>query len=238
MIPVNNMYNFFDDLPAPLRAALDEVSLFREAEQGETLVRAGRLGVQLYQLVEGEVKYCSWNTQGRETVAAHMKRGDWIGLTEIYTGLPAMSDVVALTKVKLRVIQHRDFEALVERHPILARCLLRLFGLRFSAMYHQAQDRYDLSLKERLLKTLYMLAFSHGKTLRHQQEILIEMSQEELSKLIVAARQNLNKLLKELEREGLLRVNYGSITLLGLHHLAERYGYLLDTPQPAPSYST
>jgi len=48
------------------------------------------------------------------------------------------------------------------------------------------------------------------------------MPQEELSQRLAAARQTLNRQLKSLEREGLIRVNYGSITVLGLHRLAER----------------
>ena len=222
MIPINNMYDFFGDLPPELHAAFDEVSQYREADAGETLLRAGNVCTQLYQLRAGKVEYRSTDAQGNEMVAATMAKYDWIGLPELYSGMPAMADVIAITPLRLRVVQHRDFEALVERHPLVARRLLRLFSLRYTAMYHQARDRHALPLKARLLKTLYMLAVSHGKTMRQQQEILIEMPQEELSRLLAAARQNLNRQLKALERDGLIRVNYGSITVLGMQRLAER----------------
>ena len=97
-------------------------------------------------------------------------------------------------------------------------------------------DRSILSLKERVLKTLYMLSFSHGKTAANSSDILIELSQEELSKLLVASRQNLNKVLKELEREGLLKISYGSVCLHGLEPIRQHYGYLVNVGQPAPVY--
>lgn len=145
-----------------------------------------------------------------------MKSGDWIGLSELFTALPAMSDVIALSPVRLRTIRQRDFEALMNRHPAIARQLLRLLSLRFSVMYYLDIDRNALTLKERLLKTLYVLSFSHGKRINDSQNIVIEMSQDDLNKVLVASRQNLNKVRKELEREGLLKVNYGSICLPGL----------------------
>jgi CRP/FNR family cyclic AMP-dependent transcriptional regulator len=222
MVPINHTNNFFDTLSPELRTAFDEISYERTAAAGDALLRSGCQCSQLYQLRAGKVEYRAADARGGDDVTATMTKGDWVGLPEAFSGLPASADVVAITPVELRVIEQREFEALVERHPMLARRLLQLFSVSLSSIYHQARDRNALPLKERLLRTLYMLSFSHGKTLRHQQGILIEMPQEELSQRLAAARQTLNRQLKVLEREGLIRVNYGSITVLGLHRLAER----------------
>lgn len=222
MVPINHTNNFFNELTPALQAAFDEISRDRHADAGEVLLRAGCQCAQLYQLRAGRVEYRMDDGRGGSAVAATMGKGDWIGLPEVFSGLPASADVTALTPVTLRVIQNHDFEALLERHPALSRRLLQLFSVSLSSIYHQARDRNAMPLRDRLLRTLYMLSFSHGKTLRHQQGILIEMPQEELSQRLAAARQTLNRQLKLLEREGLIRVNYGSITVLGLHRLAER----------------
>jgi CRP/FNR family transcriptional regulator, cyclic AMP receptor protein len=222
MVPINHINHFFDELPQELQTAFDDISFERHAAAGEALLRSGCQCSQLYQLREGKVEYRVPDGRGGEAVAASLSKGDWIGLPEAFSGLPATADVIALTQVQMRIIPHRDFDALLDRHPLLARRLLQLFSLGLSASYHQARDRNALPLKDRLLRTLYMLSFSHGKTLRQQQGILIEMPQEELSHRLAAARQTLNRQLKALEREGLIRVNYGSITVLGLHRLAER----------------
>jgi CRP/FNR family cyclic AMP-dependent transcriptional regulator len=222
MVPINHVNNFFDGLSPELHNAFDDIGFERDAAAGEALLRTGCQCSQLYQLRAGKVEYRMTDGRGGDAVAATMTKGDWIGLPEAFSGLPATADVVAVTPVRTRIIPHRDFEALLERHPALARRLLQLFSLSLSAVYHQARDRDALPLKDRLLRTLYMLSFSHGKTSRQQQGILIEMPQEELSQRLAAARQTLNRQLKALEREGLIRVNYGSITVLGLHRLAER----------------
>lgn len=230
------MHNFFDALSPEIRAEIEAVSTFRTLHQGDMILRAGDLSGQVYQLCEGRAKVCSCDVQGRETVAAFMKDGDWFGVSEMFTALPSMSDVVALSPVRVRSIQQRDFDALLDRHPSISRQLLRVLSLRFALMYYLDIDRNALSLKERLLKTLYMLSFSHGRRVDAEHDIVIEMSQEELSKLLVASRQNLNRALKELEREGLLTISYGAINLHGLEQIQGQYGYLVNVAQPAPAY--
>ncbi|MCK9285328.1 MAG: Crp/Fnr family transcriptional regulator [Rhodocyclaceae bacterium] len=236
MIPINNMHNFSDALPPGVQEEIDAISNFRNVPQGGMIFRAGGACTELVQIRAGEAKVSSCNREGREAVAALIRPGDWIGVSEIFSGLPTMSDVLALSPVKLRAIGKRDFEALIDRHPVLARHLLRLLSLRFSAIYYMDVDRSVLTLKERVLKTLYMLSFSHGKTAGDEDGILIALSQAELGKLLAASRQNLNRVLKGLEQERLLTVRYGGVRLHGLEAIRQRYGYLVNVDQPAPVY--
>lgn len=230
------MHNFFDALPPEIREAIDAVSAYKTVAEGEMVLRCGAPTGRLFQVCEGSVMVCVSDHQGRESVAAFLKAGDWIGLSEMFTGLPSMSDVVATAPSRLRTIKQPDFDALLDRFPTLTRELLRVMSLRFALMYYVEVDRNALTLKERVLKTLYMLSFSHGKRSAASTDIVIEMSQEALSKLLGASRQNLNRALKELEREQLLAVGYGAIHLPGLEAIRQHYPYLVDVAQPAPAY--
>lgn len=233
------MHNFSAELPTEVLDAIDNSSTYRTITAGTTIVRSGDICGELYQICSGEARYCSVDAQGRETVAAFVKEGDWIGLSELFTGLPAMSDVEATLNVRLRVIRKPDFDLLIDQHPVIARQLLRLLSLRFSAMYYLNVDRTALTLKERAIKTLYTLSFSHGKHNQNPKDddILIELSQEELGKVLAVSRQNLNRVLKELEREGLLSLSYGAIRLRGLKGIINHYSHLVDVNQPIPVYS-
>ncbi|MBP8155173.1 MAG: Crp/Fnr family transcriptional regulator [Nitrospira sp.] len=238
VIPVNNMHNFLCALPEEIQAEFDRVSTFSDAQPGETLVRAGDFYHHLYQLCKGSVRCSSCDHQGRETIAAFMKDGDWIGLSETFSSLPSAVDVVVLSPLRLRAVKHRDFMALLDRYPAISRHLLRQFSLRFSAMFRSDIDNKGLTMKERLLKTLYLLSVSHGRYSGDELPVHIDISQEELSKLVGAPRQNMNRILKDLEREGLLHIGYGTIRLRGTEDIAERYGYLVNVAQPVPAYLT
>lgn len=233
MTPLHNLHDFVDALPPAVRAEVDAVSAYRSVPAGGRLLRSGTLPKDVFQIQEGRVKYCSWDHRGRETVLTYMTRGDWIGLSEIFTDLPAMWNVEALSPVTVRVISRRQFRGLLDTQPALSRELLRVFALRFSLHRLFGLDHSALSLKERLIKMLYFLSFSHEKEASDSQPIFMKLSQEELGKVVGASRQKLNPALKALEKEQILDVQFGGVTLRSRACIAERYGHLLDPMSPA-----
>lgn len=229
--PIYELHNFFGGLPAEIADEFDAVSSYRNVSRDTVIVRMGDTRRTLHQLVEGQVKYCSYDSRGRETVTATMTAGDWIGLSEVLNGTPAMVDVVATSAARLRTIAKRDFDILLDRHPAISRELLRLFSLRFSVVYRAAQDRYELSLKERLLKMLYVLSFTQDGDETEQRTI--RLTQAELAKMLAASRQSLNRLLRELEREGRVGLGYGAIRLLDRGGLERDFDYLFGLHEAA-----
>lgn len=234
MIPIFDLHNFFDGLPGDVKADFDRVSHYRNVDEGCMLVRTGDKRGTVLQLVEGKVHYFSCDSRGRETLVATMKRGDWIGLSEVFSGTPASADVVTTTKARLRNISKPDFEGLVDRHPIIARQLLRLFTLRFNVIYRAVQDQHELSLRERLLKTLYVLSLGQFCVEEPEGTLSIGISQEELAKILAASRQTLNRILRELEREGVIKLGYRWIRLMDQEQLAATYGHLFGIGELAP----
>ncbi len=196
MIPVFDLHNFCEGLPPEVQQAFDKVSKYRTVDAGTAIVRTGDMRHFVHQLMAGQVIYCSYDSRGRETVTAAMKPGDWIGLSEVFTDAPAMADVMATTPVELRTIARRDFESLLGAHPLIAR---------------------------QLLKLLYLLAYRPGQV---EPDAPIDLSQDELAKMLAASRQTLNRLLKELEQEGLLTLGYRTIRLLARHRIERQYDYL------------
>lgn len=174
------------------------------------------------------MRYSAWDARGRETVLTYMTRGDWAGLSEVFSGLPAQWNVVAQSPLVVRVIRRRDFDQLVDAHPPLAKQLLRLFALRFTLHRLFGFDHSALSLKERVVKMLWFLSFGHDKDADDDAPIVLRLSQEELGKVVGASRQKLNPALKALEREKLLTVQFGSVTLGSRAAVREHYGALLD----------
>lgn len=235
MIPLRDLHNFYDALSPAIRAEIDAVSSFVDMRRGAVICGEGQPSLRLYQIVSGEVKVSSSSHDGREVVLAMIRRGDWISFSEMFSGMPANADIIALTPVRLRVINRSALRKLMTAHPEIAEQILRVMSLRISMLCRLVIDRAALALKERVAKTLYLQAFSHGLSATDER-VLISLSQEELAKLLGTSRQNLNKVLKELEREGLLQLSYGGVCLMGLEPIRRRYGYLVDVDQPAAVY--
>lgn len=227
MQPIGKLHDFVEALPPALRAKLDAASTARTLKPGSRLLRLGVVPTDLFQIVDGRVKYSAWDHRGREVVLTYMTRGDWIGLSEVFTGLPALWNVVAETPLQVRVIRSTDFERLVDAHPALGKQLLRLFALRFSLYRLFGLDHSGLSLKERVIKMLYFLSFGHDKDAGEQQPVRIALSQQALAQVVGASRQKLNPVLKALRAEGLVDTAVGELTLASRAAVVARYGHLL-----------
>lgn len=233
MTPISNLHDFLDALPAAVRANLDAVSSTRSYPVDGRLLRVGVVPQEVFQIQEGRVKYSSWDHNGRETVLTYMSHGDWVGLSEVFTDLPAMWTVAAQSPLKVRVISRRDFSRLIDEHPALSRQLLRVFAFRFSLHRLFGLDHSALTLKERVIKMLYFLSFSHDKEAPGGQPIFMKLSQEELGKVVGASRPKLNQALKALEKDALLDVRFGGVTLRSRNGIEQAYGHLLNvTPSP------
>ena len=233
---LRGLHNFFDTLPAEAQHDLNAVSSERSVARGQVFRRAGERPAAVYQLRSGRVKYSACDAQGRDVVLTFMCPGDWIGLSELFSGLAAAWDVTALAPVQLRVIQRADFELQMARHPAVAAQLLRIFSLRFSLFQVFGLDHSALTLKERVMKTLYLLSFSHDGNVGPGDPILLPISQEELSKVVGSSRQKLNAALKTLAQEGLVEVQFGGLRLPSRRRIVEQYGHLMSLP-PAGSLS-
>ncbi len=226
-MPNSTLHDFLDALPPEARAEIDTISTYRNVRPNGYLIRAGSRFEELYQIQTGCVKYSSLDSAGHEAVLIYMTRDDWVGLSEVFTDLPAHWDVVAQTPVRVRVVPRRKFEALVRKNPDLAMQLLRLFAQRFSVHRLFGLDHSAHSLKERLIKMLYFLSLSYEKESPNTASVMMSLSQDELSKVVGVSRQKLNPALKGLEREGLLQIKLGGLILHSRAQLAERYGNLL-----------
>lgn len=233
MIPLSAPHDFYDTLPERVRSAIDAASRYQDLSKGSMVTRQGEPSDQIHQIVSGEVKVSSTGRDGRETVIALIRSGGWVSLSEIFSGLPGNADVTALTPVRIRSVSRSALLGLMRLHPEIAEELLRVLSQRFSILYHFSVDRSVLSLKERVVKTLYMQAFSHGA---QRGDVMIGLSQEELGKHLATSRQALNRVLKELEREGLIEAAYGGTRLLSLEAIRAQYADLVDVDQPVAVY--
>lgn len=99
------------------------------ADAGRVLLRADRLALEAYLIVEGEVDV----TIDGEVVAT-LGRGDFVGEIGVIDGEPRTADVVARSDVALLAFHAAQLRALVERSHSLRVALLRQVAERVRRM--------------------------------------------------------------------------------------------------------
>jgi CRP-like cAMP-binding protein len=103
------------------------------AEPGTRLLREGFVGNGFYVVVSGEADWLvggqrvdrSATIYGLPPKPVTLRRGSWFGELSVLFGEPAISDVTALTPMRLLVLPGHELEAFLFRYPKVMFALLK-----------------------------------------------------------------------------------------------------------------
>jgi CRP-like cAMP-binding protein len=235
MKTIPHMHDFISLLPAGVQEEIDRLSKPWKLTKGEPIYRQGDESQEIYRLVSGTVRLCSYSSEGKEYIAGEFRAGDCFGEMGLIDGMPRVSHAVAVQDSFLRVLSKADFDALYQRYPEIGRQCLIMLCRRVRHLYGLNAEASGLTLRQRLALTIARLAHSQG--LRDSSgEQFIGISQEELGKMLGVSRQSISKEIKRLQKEEVIDLRYGKIYICSLSLLLEKYEGFMDVSQIAAVY--
>src|SRR5262245_42748410 len=90
-----------------------------QVEKGEVILRADEPGDRLYLIRNGRVRIASKGDAGQEKAIAYLGRGDGVGELALLTGEPQAFSAVADTPCEFLTLTKADFDAILEKHPLV-----------------------------------------------------------------------------------------------------------------------
>ena len=198
-------------------AELDELLAYARIERfraHETVLLKGSPGTGMMAVIKGEIRISGPGADGREVIFNMLGPGDIFGEVALLDGGERSADATAVSDSEVLVIERRNFLPFLDRHPPVATKLLIALCQKLRRTTEQVEDLALLDLPARLAKRLLSLARAHGR--QTAQGLLIEtkLSQGELAKSLATSRESVNKQLARWQRDGILRVVDGAITLV------------------------
>ena len=171
-------------------------------------------------VVTGLVRVGNVSRDGKAISFTGLTAGAWFGEGTILKNEPRGYDVVALRDTQLALMDRATFHWLFENSVAFNRFLVRQLNERLGQFMGLLQHDRMLDATARLARCIASLfnPILYPDVTRH-----LEITQEELGALSGISRQNANQCLKTLEKEGLLRLEYGGVTVVDLAQL-RRYG--------------
>lgn len=185
----------------------------REIEWGETLFGEGTSSRGVWFLREGLVELFIGSGRGRQIVHV-MGPGDVNGDLQIILEAPFAYSARAVEASVAEFASTTSFERLLAEHPGLARRWLAGVAERISNSRRRVVDLLGRGLTVQVARLLRDEAVD-GE---------IHLPQRTVATMLGVQRPSLNKILKDLEKRGLISVGYGRITVLepaGLATLAD-----------------
>jgi CRP/FNR family transcriptional regulator, cyclic AMP receptor protein len=195
-------------LPQDVAEAFVAASHPRTVSDGHMIYQQGDIGTEMYRIVSGLVRLSFLHPDGRELVFNTFEPGDCFGMIALIDGEPLLHTAEAHGQVRLQVVSSAAFAALRSKHRALDEAMLRLVSRLMRALSTYVLDATLNDLPTGLARRLLEVA-RPGDDL----QAVIHLSQAELARLFGVSRQTINKLLKQFEDEGLVRLIYGSVIL-------------------------
>jgi len=204
---------------AELRQVESEL-IERSMPAGALVCRKGDAVDHWIGVVDGLLKLSSISAQGKSVTFAGIPGGAWFGEGSMLKAEPRKYDVVALRNSRVALMTRATFDRLLDSSIAFNRFLLVQLNERLG--HFIAMVEYDRMLDPDA-RVARCLAALFNPYLYPGFGPQLQISQEELGNLSGVSRQRANQALQVLEKAGLLRVEYGGITVLDLEGL-QRYG--------------
>ncbi len=167
-------------------------------------------------VVSGLVRVGMVSRGGKATSFTGLRSGAWFGEGTVLKKEPRRYDIVALRDSRLALMDSSTFFWLYENSAAFNRFLVTQLNERLGQFIAFVEYGRTLDATARLARSIASLfnPILYPELNRH-----LEITQEEIGALSGISRQNANQCLKRLEKEGLLRLEYGGVTIVDLDGL-------------------
>jgi CRP/FNR family transcriptional regulator, cyclic AMP receptor protein len=167
-------------------------------------------------VVTGLARMGTVSRGGKATSFAGLTAGAWFGEGTVLKNEARRYDVVALRDTRLALMDRATFVWLFENSVGFNRFLVRQLNERLGQFIGLLEYGRTLDATARLARSIASL---FNPILYPDLTPHLEITQEEIGALSGISRQNANQCLKRLEKEGLLRLEYGGVTIVDLERL-------------------
>jgi CRP/FNR family transcriptional regulator, cyclic AMP receptor protein len=167
-------------------------------------------------VVSGLARMSIMSRGGKATSFAGLPAGAWFGEGTVLKNEARRYDVVALRDTRMAMMDRTTFVWLFENSVGFNRFLVGQLNERLGQFIALVEYGRTLDAAGRVARGIAALfnPILYPDTTPH-----LDITQEEIGALSGISRQNANQCLNRLEKEGLLRLEYGGITILDLERL-------------------
>ncbi len=201
--------------PATLDRFVSEGAL-RTFKRGETVSRRGAPVAALCVLATGSAEISATSATGKRHVLHYLESGQLFNVIGALDGGPSIHDAVAHEETLALLIPRAVLLAAVEHEPHLAMAMIRLLCLRSRVLYDYIAEHTLLPLRARCARMLLSLVDQYGAARPDGYFVTLKLSQEEFADMLGRSRQSVNKELRALETEGVIRTAYSQFIIQDL----------------------
>jgi len=214
-----NLVPLLAELSDQNKELLQNALTVKQARKGTILFVENDPADAIYFLREGKVRLSKSSSEGKEIILNIRKPGDLFAEVALFrkTNYPATAEMIEDGEVVL--IRNEDLEKVIFQYPEIGISIIQIMGQRL----HIAQSKLrDITLYGKLgalASALVRLADEYGIETVDGIRIQLTLTHQELANFIGAARENVNRMMSQLEKNGVLTMKRGEICIKDIKEL-------------------
>ncbi len=206
------MNPFFRDLESFIIDRLAALCSTRLLDEGEMLFQKGDSGDAVYGIRRGQIRIETGTRSGTRVTLNALGAGDLFGEIALLDGHERTADAVALEPTELFMLRREHVLDYLHREPVVAIRFIELLCKRLRYVSSQMEESLTMTIGARLARRLVSLGEDFGAE--------VVMTQEQLAAYVSAARESVNRQLRDWQRLGYIELKRGRILLKNPEALA------------------
>lgn len=211
--------SLFHDLSSHELDRLLEITYERIVPKKSIIFSEGEPKEAVYFIYDGLVKTYKTDENGNEQIVSILKTGDMFPHTGFYHTHPYPATAETIVDTRLYVLPIQLFEQFMFQNPSVAVKMMYVMGEKIVELQERLQSITGQDARQRILTFLLQLANHHGKHDHHTIDIHVPMTHQEIANTIGTTRETINRLLHQLENEGVIKIHRNRILTLYIEQL-------------------
>ena len=185
---------------------------------GQQIFAYGDTAQGIYAVLDGCVSISRYRDDGKEALLTLIDPAHWFGEITLFDKQQRTHRASSIADSLLLYIDGADLMQLLaqQSHYWQDFGLLLTHKVRF--LMDMAEDLAVCSTTQRVAKRLVLIAQNYGMWTDRSKR-MIDTPQEQLAMMLFMTRQSVNKVLKDLSKQQLIKLHYGAIEILDLEGL-------------------
>jgi CRP-like cAMP-binding protein len=192
----------------------------RTFKRNEVLFHDGDPADTLHLIAKGRVAARITTSLGETATLDVLVAGGFVGELALLTPQARRAaTVIALEPTETMAIHRDDFERIRADHPSVGDVMMRILTERVKRLNGQLLEAMYLPADRRVIRRLLALADIYTS---NGNELEVPLTQEDLAGLAGTTRGTVNRVLRDEEKKGLVRLGRGRVTIVDLERLRGR----------------
>jgi CRP/FNR family cyclic AMP-dependent transcriptional regulator len=196
----------FSELSDPDIASLGRLANRRKCPKDSVVFFENEEGDFFFMILEGRIKVTILGDDGREVILSLLGPGDFFGEMALLDQEPRSATAIAVEDTELLSLHRTDFQTALSDNRSITMGLIKVLTGRLRRANHQISTLALLDVYGRVARVIVDMAREEGRRLKDGQIAFRRATHQEIANRIGTTRETVTRMLKDLERQGLIHV--------------------------------